>query len=755
MNLKILLSGLIFLLLAGCGFPAAGSDSTPSIASRGLPAHMNTPTRTPTPSPTVVPSPTSAPTVLLPTVSMPSISPPPAFGLDVAAVLVAAGPGHTCVTTTAGGVKCWGKNDHGQLGDGTTADSNKPVDVTGLTDGVKAVAAGGSHTCVLTNSGSVKCWGANDRGQLGNGTTADSGLPAEVQGLSESVSAIAAGMSHTCAVTFGGVGFCWGANESGQLGDGTTADSLIPVRVDGQEDVWKGVAAGRAHTCALTTPNGVKCWGANESGQLGDGKGVNSRALPVNVIGLGRGASAIAAGGDHTCALMATGGVKCWGDNRYGQLGDGTHANRYVPVDLPALGRGVSAVAAGSFHSCAVAGGAVKCWGWNYYGQLGDGTKTTWNDPVVANGVPADVSSIAAGDHACAVTGRGGVLCWGRNVSGQLGDGTTFDSASPVDVLAFHDPLRMSEVRALSQCESNYYLPLVAFSPDSGRLACIATSQEAVLWRLSPWQEEKRIFINRGDLDGISFSPDGKTLLLASFDNSDTVNPDHRIILWDLEADRELAFFPGMQPVAFSPDGKRIAVCSEIRDPYSEYVIEVWNLTSGEKENTLRVDGNSFETCEALSFSPDGKKLAGNCFWLRMWDLATGNRLFTLDPKNSHHQSAVFGAFSPDGKSYAYVPESDPPDRVDFVDAETGQVLRTLSLAEGSEYSFSFLFFLPGGGLLAVGGPPGVTFWDLNTLTMVHAIKMRGWVHTLAVSPDGRWMVSEAATGITLWGVPQ
>ncbi|MBN1439617.1 MAG: hypothetical protein JW929_09430 [Anaerolineales bacterium] len=517
MNPKTFLSGWIFLLLAGCGSSGAVSDSTPSIASPGLPGHTNTPSMTLTPSPTVGSSPISAPTVLIPTIAVPSATPPTAFGLDVAAVLAAAGPDHTCVTTTAGGVKCWGKNDRGQLGDGTTADSNKPVDVKGFAGGVKAISVGGAHTCALSDSGRVMCWGANDRGQLGIGTTADSSLPAEVQGLSERVSAIAAGGSHTCAVTVGGGGFCWGANESGQLGDGTTADRLIPVRVGPEADAWKGVAAGRGHNCFLTTADGVKCWGANQSGQLGDGKGVESRALPVDVVGLAGGVSAVAAGGEHTCALMATGGVKCWGDNRYGQLGDGTRTNRYVPVVLLALGRGVSAVAVGTTHTCAVLGGTVKCWGWNYYGQLGDGTKMTQNYPVSAKAVPADVSSIAAGDHTCAVTGRGGVLCWGRNVSGQLGDGTTFDSASPVDVPTLHDPLRMSEIQALSECEGNDSLPLAAFSPDSGHLACIADSQEVVVWRLSPWQEERRIFVDRGGLNAIGFSPDGRTLLLASF----------------------------------------------------------------------------------------------------------------------------------------------------------------------------------------------------------------------------------------------
>ncbi|MBN1439618.1 MAG: hypothetical protein JW929_09435 [Anaerolineales bacterium] len=168
----------------------------------------------------------------------------------------------------------------------------------------------------------------------------------------------------------------------------------------------------------------------------------------------------------------------------------------------------------------------------------------------------------------------------------------------------------------------------------------------------------------------------------------------------------------------------------------------------------MKLKENSYETCDSVSFSPDGKKLAGNCRWLRVWDLGTGNLLVKLKSKNSGYHSAIFGAFSPDGKSYAYVPESDPPERVDFVDPETGQLLRTIPQAEDSGYSFSFLFFLPGGGLLAVGGPQGVTFWNVGTSKMIHAIGMRGWVRNLVVSPDGRWMVSIEATGYMLWGSP-
>jgi alpha-tubulin suppressor-like RCC1 family protein len=359
---------------------------------------------------------------------------------DVTAV--AAGDFHTCALTSEGGIKCWGENRWGQLGDGTTTNSNTPVDVAGLGSGVVAIAAGRQHTCAMTTAGGVQCWGRNAEGQLGDGTTDPSvgrTTPVDVAGLGSGVDAISAGRSHTCAVTTAGGVKCWGLNNRGQLGDGTTTDRLTPTDVPGLGSGVTAIAAGRQHTCAITTAGGLKCWGHNPWGQLGDDRSCGFICpTPVDVSGLTSGVAAVAAGDDHTCALTTAGGLKCWGVNNFGQLGDGRPTNSFTPVfDVLGLTSGVAAVAAGDDHSCALTtAGGVKCWGWNFYGQLGDGTTTDRPTPVDASGLTSGVDAIAAGwAHTCAVTTAGGVTCWGENSDGQLGDGTATDRTAPVDVL--------------------------------------------------------------------------------------------------------------------------------------------------------------------------------------------------------------------------------------------------------------------------------------------------------------------------------
>jgi alpha-tubulin suppressor-like RCC1 family protein len=356
-------------------------------------------------------------------------------------VQLSAGAFHTCALTPSGGVKCWGAGGDGALGNGSNTDQNTPVDVTGLTTGVAAVSAGLYHTCALTTAGEVKCWGYNGYGQLGDGSTNSGNAPVPVMGLS-GVETISGGGFHTCALTTAGAVTCWGANSFGQLGDGTTTNRNQPV----QTVLTNGVAAittGYHHTCALMTNGAVKCWGDNYRGQLGDGSNTTSHQ-PVNVLGLA-GVSALAAGEDHTCALKASGEVNCWGDNSEGQLGDGTfdHSNMPVPVSLATGLSTVAAISAGGDHTCALTtNGGVMCWGDNFRGQLGNGTSgNVSNSPVSVTDLSSGVAAIAAGYyHTCALTTGGGVKCWGYNYYGELGDGTNMNSAVPVDVPGIFGP---------------------------------------------------------------------------------------------------------------------------------------------------------------------------------------------------------------------------------------------------------------------------------------------------------------------------
>jgi len=269
--------------------------------------------------------------------------------------------------------------------------------------GVSAVSAGAEHTCALMASGGVKCWGYNWSGQLGDGTGGTGSIsttPVDVSGLSSGVTAISAGYLHTCALITSGGMKCWGDNWKGDLGDGTMTNRLTPVDVvDGSGGLLsgvRGISAGGYHTCALMTSGGVKCWGYNATGALGDGTATD-RTTPVDVVdGSGplSGVAAISTGLQHTCALMASGGVKCWGWNEYGQLGDSTWTNRTTPVDVVdgsgGLLNGVAAIAAGTYHTCALmTSSGVKCWGIGWYGALGDGTATDSNVPVDVFGLSA------------------------------------------------------------------------------------------------------------------------------------------------------------------------------------------------------------------------------------------------------------------------------------------------------------------------------------------------------------------------------
>ncbi|MGB7540184.1 MAG: hypothetical protein WBM17_16710, partial [Anaerolineales bacterium] len=332
--------------LAACGPDSSGKNrptesATPTFWQ--LPpefTHTVSATLTFTASPDVSPTPTPP--------AVPEAAP--------AGTPIAAGWNHTCAITGEGGVMCWGNNGDGQLGDGSRTARTKPVSVKNFTGRAVAVTTGWGYTCILTDAGGVKCWGRNKNGELGNGTTQRSSEPVDVTGLTGGVVAIAAGDSHTCAVTAQGGLKCWGYNNAGQLGDGSTETRTEPVEVAGLEGVT-AVAAGTAHTCARTAGGEVLCWGNNEQGQLGDGSDAASRGKPEPVRGLTGGITALTAKGGHTCVLSGSVQIQCWGVNKYGQLGDGTFENRSAPTPVTALEGSISSIAAGWGQTCAVLDG--------------------------------------------------------------------------------------------------------------------------------------------------------------------------------------------------------------------------------------------------------------------------------------------------------------------------------------------------------------------------------------------------------------
>ncbi len=381
----------------------------------------------------------------------------------VGAASLDAGSGHTCVVTTTGAVTCWGWNLFGQLGDGSAIDSPTPIHVAGLSSGVAAVSAGAYHTCALTNAGAVRCWGDGRFGQLGDGQTVGRATPVDVAGLQAGVTAITAGGVHTCALMLDSTVRCWGWNLSGQVGidrhseecyvESVTYCRRLPTELlaaNGEPvDNVVAIAAGDIHTCALIADGSLLCWGDDRYGQLGDGipgqGGLSFRHTPEPVVGLTDEAVDLSLGGDHSCLLTGQGGVECWGSNNLNQLGDGSYNSSAMPQEVTGLDLGVLSVDAGRNHTCVVVkGGSVKCWGSNFGGQIGNGE----SGYQVTSPLPTDVLQLKStavvttgGDnHTCSLIATSGVRCWGLNSRGELGHATTeLRNALPSDVLSDED----------------------------------------------------------------------------------------------------------------------------------------------------------------------------------------------------------------------------------------------------------------------------------------------------------------------------
>ena len=386
---------------------------------------------------------------------------------------VAAGGRHTCAVLDTGTVRCWGDAVYGATGYGSTddvGDDEVPavlgdVDVGGI---VVQLAARHNHTCALLDAGTVRCWGEGIWGMLGYAsadTVGDDESPAS-QGdvdLGGVAVQVVAGYEHSCALLDDGAVRCWGRGSFGRLGYGngtTVGDNETPASAGAVPigGVVAQLSAGAFHSCALLETGAVRCWGKGSFGRLGYGNeadiGDNETPASAGDVDLGGVAVEVAAGGNHTCAILQGGAVRCWGSGQHGSLGSGNSGDigddeTPASVDVVDLGGVAVALSTSGFHTCVLLDtGAVRCWGHGSWGQLGYGNTQTIGDgetPASAGdvdlGAPA-VALSAGGEHTCAILETGALLCWGSGNQGRLGYGNTNNlgdtetpaSAGPVPV---------------------------------------------------------------------------------------------------------------------------------------------------------------------------------------------------------------------------------------------------------------------------------------------------------------------------------
>ena len=380
---------------------------------------------------------------------------PTFVGLE-GALGVAARASHTCAWLVDGTAKCWGLNDTGQLGAALDGDKSKlPLPVVEATDGggtqpledVVGIDAGTAHTCALLSDGSMRCWGHNSNGELGINGTEDQNAAAwvtKILGLSH-VTSLSHHGRHTCVRLSDGSARCWGQNDRGQVGQ--PASDSAKVTVIGGLGLGQvvDVAAGRSHSCALVVGGTVYCWGGNDVGQLGfDGPDTE---IPTKITLPGT-ARQLALGDDHTCALLIDGSLRCWGDNLAGQLGNQSNQPQSEPQAPKELGGQpgsfkVLAVTAGDQHTCALLAeqgtNAIRCWGAGDSGQLGAALAGDHNAPQLVLGLPKPPRAIAAGaSHTCAALEGGGAHCWGSDTALQSGGAALLTQVDSVSAGSTH-----------------------------------------------------------------------------------------------------------------------------------------------------------------------------------------------------------------------------------------------------------------------------------------------------------------------------
>lgn len=367
-----------------------------------------------------------------------------------------------CALDRTGAVHCWGTNSNFQeFGAPVSVIQGSPLPLEIPVPKLGSFAIGvGTHFCGIEPDADALCWGRGTFGQLGRGTLGSIGnAPAEVDGGIEWTQ-LSLGRISTCGLAVDGIAYCWGTNQRGEIGVDTVpllTNSLLPRKVLDGEVKFRQVVAGWLHACGIATTGQTFCWGDNNVGQLGNGTADTlPRRIPTLVAG-GHSFVQLTLSAKHSCGITTDGAAYCWGNNQFGQLGDGTTTDRHQPTRVSgdiafaqiAAGSGFAGVSSavapsprtpgGVAHTCALtpAGGAF-CWGWNANGQVGDGSVTDRHVPTaVSGGLTFDVIG-AGGSYSCGMRGNA-VWCWGSNAVGQLGNGTTVPEPAPVKVGAPFD----------------------------------------------------------------------------------------------------------------------------------------------------------------------------------------------------------------------------------------------------------------------------------------------------------------------------
>ena len=360
-------------------------------------------------------------------------------------VALVAGFNHTCALTSDGDAYCWGQNDSGQLGIGSSDKlaHPKPMLVSGKLK-VAFISANGNQTCALTAAGVAYCWGENKFGQLGNGTLVSAVSPVQVAGVFK-FKTLSVGATHTCGLTISGTAYCWGGNWHGQLGIGTMDGEerypcchTSPIPVVGGPS-FSSVQADGIHTCGLTLDGDAWCWGNHKNfGQLGTGDvDLRDRPAPVQVAGNLKFSSISV--GIPSCGIVWDGTAYCWGGGPVPELGIKSSVER---LDRPAVVPGklkFERIVSGAFFACGIVReGFVYCWGYNRYGQIGNGSTENVDIPqLVSQQLRFRVVTTGGNEfsgHACGIATDGEVLCWGDNRWGQVGNGSTVQATKPAVV---------------------------------------------------------------------------------------------------------------------------------------------------------------------------------------------------------------------------------------------------------------------------------------------------------------------------------